>query len=146
VFNSKGTSCNITFAESKGQSRGGAPEGVVLDNVWILRRLRRYLRGLQPGDTVLQRTPGQARAALGALATAAELGDLNVAWYSLRRGGATHAFQEKGLFDPVLLTGRWQHQRTARIYINTALAELGAARLSASTAALVNSLAAECMW
>ena len=37
--------------------------------------------------------------------------------YSLRRGGATTAFQETGNLGLVALTGRWQNQATARIYI-----------------------------
>ena len=42
--------------------------------------------------------------------------------YSLRRGGATHWFAKHGSLDRVIVLGRWQAQRTARIYINEGLA------------------------
>eukprot|EP00974_Lingulodinium_polyedra_P049220 4731189-Lingulodinium_polyedra.AAC.1 len=50
--------------------------------------------------------------------------------YSMRRGGATHYFEEKQQYDPVLDVGRWQNTRTARIYIQTAQAALNARALT----------------
>ena len=44
--------------------------------------------------------------------------------YSLRRGGATHAFTQHGSLDKLLIAGRWQSQKTARIYINQGVAVL----------------------
>lgn len=44
--------------------------------------------------------------------------------YSLRRGGATFWFGKRGNFDKLLIAGRWQAARTARIYINEGLAIL----------------------
>ena len=37
--------------------------------------------------------------------------------YSLRRGGATHTFQQSGSMEMALLKGRWGSSRVARIYI-----------------------------
>lgn len=44
--------------------------------------------------------------------------------YSLRRGGATHAFSQHGSMDKLLIAGRWQSQKTARLYVNQGLAVL----------------------
>ena len=50
-----------------------------------------------------------------------------MAWkpYSLRRGGATDDFGHHASFDKTTQRGRWQSSRTARIYINEAMAEVG---------------------
>ena len=47
---------------------------------------------------------------------------LNFRPYSLRRGGATHWFSKHGSLDRVIVLGRWQAHRTARIYLNEGLA------------------------
>lgn len=45
-------------------------------------------------------------------------------FYPLRRGGATHAFRMSNNLSTVCLVGRWSHEKTARIYITDALAQL----------------------
>ena len=52
--------------------------------------------------------------------------------YSLRRGGATFWFAKHGSFDRLLVQGRWQAPRTARIYINSGLTALAEATVPAS--------------
>ena len=44
--------------------------------------------------------------------------------YSLRRGGATHAYVSSRSLDLVVVQGRWKDQRTARIYLDDARAAL----------------------
>ena len=51
-------------------------------------------------------------------------------WYSLRRGGATHAFCNGMPLERILIRGRWAHTPTARIYVNDGLAMLRDARYS----------------
>lgn len=53
--------------------------------------------------------------------------------YSLRRGGATHLFQETGSMEIALVKGRWSHARVARIYISDGLSFLP--RMTFTTAA-----------
>ena len=36
--------------------------------------------------------------------------------YSFRRGGASYAFSTGVTFDELLVRGRWQNSRTARVY------------------------------
>ena len=49
--------------------------------------------------------------------------------YSLRRGGATFWFQKHQNLDKILVQGRWQTQRSARIYLNEGLAVLSQLRV-----------------
>ena len=53
----------------------------------------------------------------------AELGLDSLGWrpYSLRRGGATHAFVEGLSMSQVCVRGRWAHESTARMYIQEAV-------------------------
>lgn len=45
-------------------------------------------------------------------------------WYSCRRGGATHAFRATNNLSQVCFVGRWNHIKTARVYLTDALAQL----------------------
>ena len=45
--------------------------------------------------------------------------------YSFRRGGASWYFLKTGRLDSTVVRGRWQSEKTARIYIDDAAAELG---------------------
>ena len=55
--------------------------------------------------------------------------------YSLRRGGATCYFSRYGSLDRLLLLGRWQAAKTARVYINEGLATLAEFRLHTNSQA-----------
>lgn len=44
--------------------------------------------------------------------------------YSIRRGGASHAFATGSTFDELKVKGRWQSDRTARLYLDTGRAAL----------------------
>ena len=49
--------------------------------------------------------------------------------YSLRRGGATEFFRSTGSMAKTMERGRWSEMKTARIYVNTAMAELHALKV-----------------
>ena len=50
---------------------------------------------------------------------------ISLKWpYSFRRGGATHWFSKHGSLDRIIVMGRWQAQRTARVYLNEGLSVL----------------------
>ena len=53
--------------------------------------------------------------------------------YSLRRGGATTLFRETANLELVMVQGRWQSQRTARIYVNDGMAAEKEEQFSATT-------------
>lgn len=52
------------------------------------------------------------------------LGDYNFTGYSLRRGGASHAFANGQSFDQLLIRGRWQSVKIARQYLDSGRAAL----------------------
>ena len=89
--------CNVSFGagglihlsleDSKGANRSGNLEAVSFRSSPLQAKLRRYLKNLQPGDRVLQRSPAEFRALFQALVVALHLEDLGLKPYSLRRGG-----------------------------------------------------------
>ena len=62
-----------------------------------------------------------------------ELERLNYKPYSLRRGGATHDYMQKGILEPILLRGRWHSIAVARLYLEDGLAQLPTLCLPQST-------------
>ena len=65
------------------------------------------------------------------------IGRPGIHWYSLRRGGASHAFATGTHFDALLLLGRWQSVKTARQYLVSGRAALVQLRLSPTSIQLV---------
>lgn len=60
-----------------------------------------------------------------------ELEEFNFTPYSVRRGGASNAFAAGVTFDELLIRGRWQSNRTARLYLDTGRAALIQTRFNA---------------
>ena len=58
--------------------------------------------------------------------------------YSLRRGGATHHFQESRSMESTLVLGRWESAKVARIYISDALSFLPGMAFSSYTRRMLN--------
>ena len=58
--------------------------------------------------------------------------------YSLRRGGATHLYQQTLNWSLVRERGRWNATSTARIYINEGMAEFNRAMLTSKQVAVQN--------
>ena len=73
-------------------------------------------------------TAAKWRAMFSRCLEAVGLAELSFRPYSLRRGGATRWFSKHGSLDRVVVQGRWQAQRTARMYINAGLAASGYCR------------------
>jgi hypothetical protein len=104
--------------------------------------LRRAVAGRPDGGALAQRSPAQLRVALRSLLTSLGLDGVRYTWYSLRRGGATTDFLEHGSLEATLVRGRWACGRTARMYIEQAVADSVTAALSPRQAALVRTYAA----
>ena len=114
----------IQLPETKGTARSGAVESVTLVDELLVPALRRHLAGKPLGHRLLQRSPPQFRTLFRRLTEELGVTESGFTPYSLRRGGATFAFQKTGKLDPVTLQGRWRDASTARIYINSGLLEL----------------------
>ena len=108
---------------TKGGQRTGAQESLVINDPWLIGALRNFVAPLAPGDLLRSASPGVLRQRLKSL-----ISDLGLPggfqWYSLRRGGASFAFCQSNDLPAVCFVGRWNHIRTARIYITDALAQL----------------------
>ena len=113
----------ISLGMTKGGQRAGAAESVTITEVETLRRLWQWKQSCTKG-TSLCPTPYQWRKLFSDTVTALGLEDYQYRPYSLRRGGATFFFNKHGQLDRLLIQGRWQSAKTARLYINSGLAIL----------------------
>ena len=122
-------SMHVSLPFTKGTARSGGVESVVCRDPLVVAVIHKLLHELSPGDRLLRRTPLQFRNAFRHATN--EIGlEAGHTPYSLRRGGATHFFRKCGSMDKTMEAGRWRDSRTARIYVNTALVELGQVELA----------------
>lgn len=110
----------VSLGFTKGGKRMGAAESVPISVELVLCWLKAWKRVTNPQKLICP-GPAQWRAMFGQCVEAVGLSDFNFRPYSLRRGGATHWFSKHGNLDKVVVLGRWQAQRTARLYINEGL-------------------------
>ena len=122
-FETDDSAAIIQLPGTKTGQRFGADQVCVVHSRLAVRVLRAAYEDLKSSDTVLRRTPSSARRALQHLLTFFALDMMQFGWYSLRRGGASAHFQRTGSMEATLVVGRWSSQRTARLYIETGLAE-----------------------
>ena len=125
---------------SKSGQRVGASESLLIEDAFVCSTLQAFLRGKAPGDSLSLVSAGVQRKRLQLM-----LHDLQVTapyrWYSLRRGGATHAFRSTNNLPQVCLKGRWSSTKTARIYICEGVAQLSSLQLSSAVHARLRALA-----
>ena len=129
VHSQHGSTVHLSLPVTKsGQRLQNVPEAVVLDDPLLLAYLRVLLPRLEPGELVYPSSSATFRAAFRQLCLHARLPALTPTWrpYSLRRGGATAHFMQLGSLDRTAVRGRWLSTKTARIYINEAVAALAA--------------------
>lgn len=113
----------ISLGLTKGGQRVGAAESVTVTEEDTLRRLWQWKQTHSPGDTLCP-SPSVWRKLFSSTAESLSLEDYEYRPYSLRRGGSTFYFQKHGQLDRLLIQGRWQSSRTARLYLNDGLAIL----------------------
>lgn len=112
----------LSMEETKTSARKNAQEMVTFGGEMVMMLLTIAGAGLDPGEPLLRRSAGQTRRILQLVVEMFGLEMFRILWYSLRRGGASWEFKRSGSMDRVLVLGRWEHARTARIYVNDALA------------------------
>ena len=83
-----------------------------------------WLKNSASTDQIWNGSVPQFRAFLNRFCEFLSLQDMNFSAYSIRRGGASSAFLRGISFDQLLVTGRWQSIKTARIYLDTGRAAL----------------------
>ena len=122
----------ISLGLTKGGKRMGAAESVTLSIETALTWLRAWKRSASPRQMLC---PSAAvwRSKFSECVNAVGLSHFPLRPYSLRRGGATFWFAKHGSLDRVIVLGRWQAQRTARIYINEGMASIAEMSVPHST-------------
>lgn len=129
----------IVVALSNTKTGKGRAQSVLVRDPFLPYLLWHAQRGgathLWPGSTA------SFRAAFRLLCQRAHLTSYNFTPYSLRRGGASHAFASGVSFDQLLERGRWQSVKTARLYLDTGRAALILLRFPPHTLRLIHQLA-----
>ena len=118
----------ISLGLTKGGKRQGAAESVSLRIRDVTRRVQQWL-SCPSAPTSLVASPAQWRQLFSDALEALEFTSFQFRPYSLRRGGATFLFRQQGNLDKLLIHGRWQSQKSARMYINEGLAVLAELQL-----------------
>ena len=125
----------MSLGLTKGGKRQGAAESAVIGYDVVVRIVQHW-KTLTKDSTPLAKNPASWRAKFNEALQALELMDFGFRPYSLRRGGATWWFARHHSLDKILLQGRWQAARTARIYINEGLSILAELSLPPSRPSL----------
>eukprot|EP00435_Cladocopium_sp_Y103_P055568 s172_g18.t1 len=119
----------------------GREETVCVQDARVTRLVAYVLnRGI---SELWQGSPRSFRAMLAEFFTFLSLESFGFTGYSFRRGGASFAFSTGVSFDELLVKGRWQNARTARLYLDTGRAALIQTRFSPPVSHLLDRYAAK---
>ena len=134
-----------TLPLSKGGQRQGVTESILLTDPFVVALLRNFLRFHSPGDPLSKVSGGTQRKRLNDLLLGLKI-PFPFRWYSVRRGGATHAYRTTNTNNlaAICVKGRWNSLKTARIYISDAVAQLTELQLSEHKMRLLRNLALTC--
>ena len=108
-------------------------------------RVWKIWQSLHPGQFLLGWSSKQFRHELDRLLTALELQSFRFRPYSLRRGGATAEFKRTSNVEALMVRGRWQSLKTAKIYLQEGLSELARMHLSEQHIRFLSVLAKDCL-
>ena len=122
VENPKGPAV-ISLGLTKAGKRQGAAESATIHVEDVCRRLHQW-KMHATNHTKLATSNYQWRKIFNDTLRALEFDSVDFRPYSLRRGGSTHFFTRQGSFDKLMVLGRWQAVKTARIYVNEGVAVL----------------------
>lgn len=111
----------LSLGLTKSGKRQGAAESIAVSVFDVVRCLYQW-KNLS--HKALVQSSSQWRTKFSETLTELGLQSFEFRPYSLRRGGATLWFTKHGSFDRLLIQGRWNAPKTARIYINSGLATL----------------------
>eukprot|EP00438_Fugacium_kawagutii_P009647 Skav214996 [mRNA] locus=scaffold508:815286:819802:- [translate_table: standard] len=118
----------ISLGFTKSGKRQGAAESCVLGYDLLIQYLRHW-KTVATTSSCFCKSPRQWRMLFSEALSALKLESFEFRPYSLRRGGATWWFGKHHSLDQILVQGRWQAARTARVYINEGMAALAEMKL-----------------
>jgi len=123
--------CVLSLPFTKSGTRYNTVESVILDDSAIIRRLAEHFRYLSPDTLVFNGGNHRFRTIFDSLISTLQLPrHLLYKPYSVRRGAATEFFRATGSISRTAVRGRWQNEKTCRIYVNESMAEMGDIRHS----------------
>ena len=134
--NSKGA---VTVRKSKTGLRFNIDEAVAIYDselfpLWELCQLP-VLR--PPSEHIWNHSASSFRKLFYKALDALKVGDHGYQPYSIRRGGATHAFVTQQTMEAILLRGRWRSLQVARLYLEDGQSQLAQLRTSKHAKALL---------
>ena len=135
MVDSKATKVVVSLGMTKGGKRQGAAESTVVGYDLAVFFLSHWKRLAKP-HTPFAVNPAHWRSLFNQALVALKVEKFGFRPYSLRRGGATWWFSKHHSLDKILLQGRWQTPKTARMYLNEGLAVLAELQLPPSLPAL----------
>ena len=135
LYEQKHPKAVISLGMTKGGKRQGVAEAVVIGYDKVVRFIQHWKHLSQP-NTALAKSAGAWRKMFNDALEALRLQKHAFRPYSLRRGGATFWCTKHASLDKVLLLGRWQAPKTARLYINEGLSVLVELQLPATLPSL----------
>ena len=113
----------LSLGLTKAGKRVGAAESVVLGFDVVVTVLKHWLT-LAKGRGLMTPAPAKWRTLFNQCIEGLRITSYGFRPYSLRRGGATYWFSRHHSLDRLLVDGRWQAAKTARLYINEGLSVL----------------------
>ena len=118
----------VALGLTKAGKRAGVQESVSITHDTAFRFVQHWMN---LASTHQKLCPGAARwrKRFKSCIESLHLEPLELRPYSLRRGGATWWFCQHGNLDRVMVLGRWQAQKTARLYLNESRAILAEMKL-----------------
>ena len=118
----------VSLGFTKGGKRQGAAESCVIGYDMVVRFIQQW-KSIAAPTAGFSPSPAKWRSLFNQSLESLHLQRFDFRPYSLRRGGATWWFNRHHSLDQILLQGRWQAPKTARIYINDGLAVLAELQL-----------------
>ena len=134
----------LAMGRSKSGKRSGEDEFDILDSGPVASVVAAFLRQHPWDQPLIGREPHRWRKDLGALLQRVGVAYLQCCPYSLRRGGATHAFMQGMSLSVACDRGRWTQEKTARMYIKEAATLLNALALPLQLRVTLSTLASYC--
>ena len=127
----------------KSGQRQGVTESILITDPFVVVLLRNFLSSLSPGDPLSKVAGGTQRKRLNDLLLFLRI-PFPFRMYSIRRGGATHAYRTTNNIAAICVKGRWNSVKTARLYICDAVAQLTELQLPEGTLRSLRRLALQC--
>lgn len=122
----------VSLGLTKSGKRQGAAESVILGYEPAVKLVKHW-KSLSKSTTPLANSPSSWRSLFNRCLEAIHVTQCGFRPYSLRRGGATFWSSKHHSLDRILLQGRWQNQKSARIYLNEGLSMLTSLNIPASS-------------